>query len=163
MRVVVQRVKRACVSVQSRVVGSIEKGLFLLVGIERDDTEAEIDTLVRKVVNLRVWPASDDGSGSPRTREEWKRSVMDIGAGILVVSQFTLLGSVKKGNKPDFHHAMPPVEARRLFDIFVEKVKLSYPGGLVQTGAFGEYMEIESFNDGPVTLLLEVKPKIPPN
>lgn len=162
MRVVLQRVHGASVSVGDKLVGKIDRGLMLLVGIEVGDTSEELDYCVRKVLNLRVWPSSledIDGSCSPRGRDEWRQSVQDINGGILCVSQFTLLGSIKKGNKPTYHHAMPPVEARAMFDGFVEKVRKLYPQGHVATGAFGEYMRIRMDGDGPVTLVIESKPK----
>ncbi len=160
MRVVAQRVHEAAVSVGGTIVGKIDKGVMLLVGIEVGDTEEEVDYCVRKSVNLRMWPSGlGEGGSSPRARDEWRQSVKDINGGVLCVSQFTLLGNIKKGNKPDFHHAMSPDNARKLFDSFVQEVRAAYPTGLVQTGAFGEYMHIQMHNDGPVTLLIEATPK----
>ena len=157
MRVVIQRVHHASVSVAGKTVGEIDRGLMILVGIETADRAEQVDYCVRKVANARLWSSSDevDGSASPRARDEWRRSVCDIKGGILVVSQFTLMGNVKKGNKPDFHHAMPPTPARELFDSFVAKLTATAPQGLIQTGSFGEYMKIDMSADGPVTIVLD--------
>ena len=144
MKVVVQRVSRASVRVEGRVVGEIGRGLLLLVGVEKDDHAGVVDTLADKVVHLRIFP---DAAG------KMNRSSLDEGTSLLAVSQFTLAGSLERGRRPSFEKAAPPDHARRLFDEFVEKLKAS--GLTVATGRFREMMEVELVNDGPVTFVLE--------
>lgn len=144
MKVVVQRVSRACVRVEGRVVGEIGRGLLLLVGVEKDDHAEVVDTLADKVVHLRIFP---DAAG------KMNRSSLDEGTSLLAVSQFTLAGSLERGRRPSFEKAAPPDEARRLFDAFVDTLKAS--GLAVATGRFREMMEVELVNDGPVTFVLE--------
>lgn len=102
---------------------------------------------VKKVLKVRVWP---DDAGN-----HWKRNVVEVGGGILAISQFTLYGNTDKGAKPDFHTAMKTAEARAMFDQLVGLFKSAHPQGTIQTGAFGEMMDVEIHNDGPVTLVLE--------
>lgn len=147
MHIVLQRVSKASVKVSGETVGAIDKGLCLLVGINRDDTLEDATKLIKKVLSVRVW-SDDEG-------KMWKRSVMDINGGVLAVSQFTLEAVLVKGTKPDFHRAMSTDAARQMFNEIVEIIKTAYPSGLVQTGAFGELMSVEMINDGPVTLVFE--------
>ncbi len=144
MKIVIQRVSRAEVRVEGSVVGKIEKGLLLLVAIERGDGAAILDTLADKVVNLRIFP---DAAG------KMNRSSLDAGTALLAVSQFTLAGSLERGRRPSFEKAAPPEEARPLFDAFVEKLRRH--GLEVATGHFRAMMEVELVNDGPVTFVLE--------
>ena len=158
MRVVIQRVSRASVTVNGECVGAVQKGLMLLVGLETEDTIADVDYCVRKCLNAKLWPDSKGGSvtgDSPRGRGEWRQSVMDIQGGVLVISQFTLFGNIKKGTKPDFHRAMPPGPASELFSTFVESMRAAYVRERVQQGVFGGYMTIDMVNDGPVTIIIE--------
>ncbi len=143
MRILVQRALDASVSVEGEVVGSIGKGLLLLVGLTHTDTEEVLDWMVNKVVNLRIF--EDDN-------KKMNLSVQDVDGEILSISQFTLYGDVKKGFRPSFTKAMAPDEANRLFIEFNrrlnEVVKTS-------TGKFGEEMKVDFVNDGPVTILIE--------
>jgi len=145
MRVVIQRVTASQVTVNGQVVGKIGRGLNLLVGIAPIDTEAELDWMARKCLDLRIFPTE----GGNR----FNQSVREIGGELLVVSQFTLYGDCHKGRRPSFAQAAPPEQAKQLYDQFVEKLRQS--GLRVETGKFGAMMAIEIHNDGPVTLLLE--------
>ena len=145
MRVVLQRVKSASVTVEGETVSAIGAGLLLLVGIAQGDGEAEADWLAAKVAGLRVM-GDDEG--------KMNRSVTDAGGAILAVSQFTLLADTRKGKRPSFVGAAPPEEAERLFDFFCERLRAA---GVeqVETGRFGAMMEVALVNDGPVTIVLE--------
>ncbi|MBD2182161.1 D-tyrosyl-tRNA(Tyr) deacylase [Planktothrix sp. FACHB-1355] len=147
MRVVVQRVKSSQVSIAGEVVGKIGRGLNLLVGIASTDTEAELDWMVRKCLELRLFANEENGSG------RWEKSVQEIGGELLVVSQFTLYGDCRKGRRPSFDRSAAPEVAKNLYDRFVDKLRQS--GLRVQTGEFGAMMQVAIENDGPVTLLLE--------
>lgn len=144
MRILLQRVSRAKVAVEGEVVGQIDRGLLLLVGIRTGDTAKEADWLVQKCLGLRIWP---DETG------KMDRSVLDVGGGVLAVSQFTLYGDASRGRRPDFIQAARPEIAQPLFDHVVEGLRKA--GVPVATGVFGAHMEVELVNDGPVTLLLE--------
>jgi len=143
---VVQRVSRASVDVDGVVVGSIDAGFLLLVGIEPSDTEDDILRAGEKVANLRVFP---DEAG------QMNRSLVETGGSALVVSQFTLLGDVRKGRRPSFVGAAPPEQAEAMVERFVEVLRSS--GIHVETGVFGASMEVELVNSGPVTILLEIR------
>lgn len=146
MRVLIQRVKEASVRVGGDVVGSIGKGILILIGIANDDTDRDCEYMVNKVVNLRIF--SDD-------ENLMNRSLLDIDGSALVVSQFTLLGDCRKGRRPSFANAAPPDLARNLYNLFVEMVRRK--GVHVETGVFQEMMEVHLVNDGPVTLLIDSK------
>ena len=144
VRAVVQRVSEASVRVDGAAVGRIGRGLAVLLGVSRDDEERDAEYLADKVLNLRVFP-DDEG--------QMNRSVLDVGGGILVVSQFTLLGDVRKGRRPSYADAAPPEEADRLYEHFVERLR---PSGLeVATGVFRAMMDVALVNQGPVTILLD--------
>ena len=143
MRFVIQRVNRGCVKVSSQIVGQIGRGLMILVGINDRDTDEHIDHVVDKMLNIRLF---DDDKGN-----RWKESVKSLGLEILLVSQFTLY-HVLKGNKPDFHEAMGGEQAKILFDKIVKRAREKYEEKKIQTGAFGEYMQIDMECDGPVTI-----------
>ena len=145
MRVVLQRVSSAEVTVAKRSVGVIGTGLVLLVGFQASDGEIEATWIADKVVGLRVFP-NDDG--------KMNHSLNDVGGGLLVVSQFTLYGDVKKGRRPSFLDAAPPEIAIPLYDKFVALLRERAPGR-VETGEFGALMNVELVNQGPVTILLE--------
>ncbi len=147
MRVVIQRVNFSQVKVNGEIVGKIGKGLNLLVGIATTDTEAEIDWMVRKCLDMRLFPDQDSNNN------RWEKSVKDIDGELLIVSQFTLYGDCRKGRRPSFDNSASPEVAKQLYQLFVEKLKLS--GLKVETGIFGAMMQVEIDNDGPVTLLLE--------
>ncbi|MCC5899771.1 MAG: D-tyrosyl-tRNA(Tyr) deacylase [Phormidium sp. GEM2.Bin31] len=147
MRVIIQRVSSSQVRVGDRQIGKIGRGLNLLVGIAGTDTEAEVDWMVRKCLNLRLFPPEDNASG------RWEHSVEEIQGEILVISQFTLYGDCRKGRRPSFDASAPPAAAEVLYDQFVEKLRQS--GLTIQTGEFGAMMQVSIENDGPVTLILE--------
>ena len=144
MKAVLQRVSRAEVRVDGQVVGAIGRGLLVLLGIERGDGTADADSLADKAAELRIFP---DGS------HNMNRSVEDVGGACLVVSQFTLAGSTRRGRRPSFDAAAPPGEAEPLYARFVARLRAR--GLPVATGTFRAMMEVELVNDGPVTLLLE--------
>lgn len=146
MRVIIQRVLSSSVFVEGEIVGKIGRGLNLLVGFTQEDTRAEIEWMVRKCLELRLFSADLTG-------ERWEKSILDIGGEIIVVSQFTLYGDCRKGRRPSFSEAAKPMAAESLYDFFVAKLRES--GLRVETGKFGAKMEVNIENDGPVTLLLE--------
>lgn len=146
MRAVIQRVKASSVTVDEEVIGKIDRGLNILIGIAPTDTESEIDWIVKKCLGLRIFPGDNDDS-------KWDRSVVDIKGEILVVSQFTLYGDCRKGRRPSFSNSAPPEVAEIIYENFVNKLKQS--GLKVATGKFGAMMDVKIENDGPVTLLLE--------
>ena len=146
MRVVVQRVKTSAVKVDGEIIGKINRGLNLLVGIAASDTEAELDWMTRKCLELRLF-------GDETVDKPWIKSIVDIQGEILVVSQFTLYGDCRKGRRPSFTNSAAPDLAEVLYDLFVTKLKQS--GLTIATGKFGAMMEVNIENDGPVTLILE--------
>ena len=144
MKVVLQRVKEAAVSTGGEEVGRIGRGLCLLVGMEKGDTEDRVRNMAAKIVELRIFPDEKD---------RMNRSLLDINGEVLAVSQFTLAGSVKKGRRPSFDGAELPDRAKVLFDRFIELLRER--GIVVQTGLFGALMEFRLVNDGPVTFVIE--------
>ena len=146
MRVVIQRVKSSQVEVAGKVIGKIGRGLNLLVCIADTDTEAELDWIARKCLELRLFPDEENGTG------RWEKSIQEIGGELLVISQFTLYGDCRKGRRPSFDRSAAPDVARKLYEQFVEKLRQSVR---VETGEFGAMMQVAIENDGPVTLLLE--------
>lgn len=144
MRAVVQRVSRAQVTIAGEIVGRIDAGLLVLLGVSTMDTEADADYLAEKIIGLRVF---EDQAG------KMNRSVADAGGAVLVVSQFTLYGDVRRGKRPSFDAAARPEQARRLYEYFVERVRAT--GLRCETGRFQETMQVELVNDGPVTILLD--------
>ena len=147
MRAVIQRVKRASVTIEGKIHSEIEDGILLLLGIGKEDAEKDIDWLVRKVVNLRIFP--DDDS-------KMNHSVNDIKGDILVISQFTLFASYKKGNRPSYINAAHPEKAKYLYEMFLQTCKEELVGKLV-TGIFAADMKVELLNDGPVTIFMDSK------
>ncbi|CAD6580954.1 MAG: D-tyrosyl-tRNA(Tyr) deacylase [Alectoria sarmentosa] len=150
MKAVLQRVTSASVTVDSKMVSSIGKGVLVFAAIAKDDTHKEVESMAAKVLKLKMWP--DDIGGT------WKRSVKDIKGEVLCVSQFTLLASTKKGNKPDFHSAAGGEEARELYDHFFAKVQELYEPEKVKNGVFQAMMEVNIQNSGPVTLEIDTNP-----
>jgi D-tyrosyl-tRNA(Tyr) deacylase len=148
MRIVLQRVNSASVTIAGEQTASIKRGLLCLCGITTTDSLADSEWMAGKIINSRLW---DNSSG-----KTWDLSVKSQDFEVLLVSQFTLHG-VLKGNKPDFHHSMAPQEAKTYFNTFVEQVKKAHPNGTtkVQEGVFGAMMQVELVNDGPVTLILD--------
>ena len=148
MKALLQRVTGAKVSVAGKEVGRIGQGLVVFVGVAEGDTEKDIDYLVPKTVNLRIF--SDEAS-------RFNLSAMDINGELLLVSQFTLLADTRKGRRPGFSQAAPPDEADKLFNEFVRQAGAT--GLKVETGRFQQYMQVEIHNDGPVTILLDSREK----
>lgn len=144
MRAVVQRVSRAKVTVNDWIRGEIGLGLLVLLGVGQDDTEADASYLAEKVAGLRIF---EDADGKMNC------SVVDVGGSVLVVSQFTLYGDVRRGKRPSFDAAAPPDSARRLYEFFLER--LGEAGLRCETGRFQEMMHVELVNEGPVTILLD--------
>ncbi len=144
VRIVLQRVKSASVTVEGEMISEIGGGLLLLVGVARGDGEAEADWLAEKVARLRIF-GDEEG--------KMNLSVKDAGGGILAVSQFTLLADTRKGNRPSFIRAALPDEAEPLFEYFCGRLRKE--GVSVQTGRFGAMMDVALLNDGPVTIVLE--------
>ena len=146
MRLVIQRVKEASVSIGGRVKGQIGNGLMILVGICDEDTDEDIDYLCRKVVQMRIF---DDENGV------MNNPISDVAdSGILVVSQFTLMASTKKGNRPSYIHASKPDFAVPMYERFVARLQELF-GREVQTGVFGADMQVALVNDGPVTIIMD--------
>ncbi len=144
MRTVLQRVTRACVKIESEVVGEICGGLVVLLGIARDDAEADAKYLLDKMANLRIF---DDAEG------RMNQSVVEAGGGLLVVSQFTLYGDARRGRRPSWSDAAAPEVAEPLYEFFVEEARKVVR--CVATGSFRRMMQVELVNDGPVTILLD--------
>ena len=144
MRILVQRVSSASVTIDGRVAGAIDAGLLLLVGFRTDDVPASLEWMADKVCGLRIFA---DAEG------KMNRSVEDIGGGVLVVSQFTLYGDVRKGKRPSFDRAAKPEEANRLYEHFVRRIRAA--GIECETGRFQAMMDVALVNDGPVTILLD--------
>lgn len=149
MRALIQRVKHADVVIDGRVNGEIGPGLLVLLGVHITDTQEDIDWLVKKVSQLRVF---DDENGV------MNRSVMDVDGEVLVVSQFTLYASTKKGNRPSYINAAPPEAAVPLYEAFVESMSTAIKKR-VPTGVFGADMKVSLLNDGPVTIMIDTKNK----
>ncbi len=146
MKVVVQRVKKASVSVNGQIVGKIGKGLMLLIGVAQQDTEADIEFVADKCVNLRIF---EDEQG------KMNRSLLEVGGEILAISQFTLLGDTRKGRRPSFIQAAEPQKGNDFYQKFIERLRSH--GVKVETGIFGAMMDVELLNYGPVTLIVESK------
>ena len=144
MRAIVQRVTRGSVTVDGEIVGQIGKGLVVLLGVAHDDTKADADYLVPKIIALRIF---DDAEGRMNV------SIKDIDGGLLIVSQFTLYGDVRRGLRPSWSDAAAPEIAEPLYDYFVESSRKLL--GRVETGSFRKMMQVELVNDGPVTILLD--------
>jgi D-aminoacyl-tRNA deacylase len=144
MRAVVQRVSRAKVTVDGWIAGEIGLGLLVLLGVGQEDTEADVNYMAEKIASLRIFQGADG---------KMNRSVLDVGGSVLAVSQFTLYGDVRRGKRPSFDNAAPPEAARRLYELFVERIRAT--GLRCETGRFQEMMQVELVNEGPVTILLD--------
>lgn len=141
----IQRVSEAQVKVDNAIVGSIKQGLLLLLGVEREDSEAEVDKLLKKVLNYRVF-SDDEG--------KMNLNLQQVGGELLIVSQFTLVADTRKGNRPGFSTGADPATGERLYNLFVERATAQHAG--VATGKFGADMQVSLTNDGPVTFWLKV-------
>ena len=144
MKFVIQRVKQASVKVEGSVIGEIEKGYLVLIGVSDKDTEAVADKMIKKMIGLRIF---EDAEGKTNL------SLADVGGILLLVSQFTLYANCKKGNRPSFIEAGAPDKANQLYEYIIEESKKSV--SVVQTGRFGAEMEVSLINDGPFTILLD--------
>jgi D-aminoacyl-tRNA deacylase len=149
MIALLQRVSTASVTVAARVIGQIDRGLLVFIGVQRGDQEASADRLLERLLTYRVF--GDDAG-------RMNRSLQDVAGGLLLVSQFTLAAETTKGTRPGFSPAADPAEGRRLFDYVVRKARERH--GVVQTGEFGADMQVALVNDGPVTFWLEVTPPL---
>jgi D-aminoacyl-tRNA deacylase len=149
MRIVIQKVSKTSVTVEGKLVSSIGKGLLVLLGIEDADTDADIDWLVKKIVQLRIF---NDENGVMNL------SVQEIGGDVLIVSQFTLHASTKKGNRPSYIRASKPEFAVPMYDKFINSIE-KLLGKKVETGIFGALMDVSLVNDGPVTIIIDSKQK----
>ena len=149
MRVVVQRVSQSNVKVSGEVIGEIKEGLMVLVSFVDEDNDTDLDWMTKKIINLRIF---NDDEG------KMNRSVQDIGGDILLISQFTLHGSTKKGNRPSFIKAAKPDFANVMYERFIKVLEQSL-GMEIQTGEFGGYMKVSLINDGPTTIIIDSKIK----
>lgn len=145
MIALLQRVKYSSVSVDGIEIASIHRGYNILLGVLKGDTREDVNKLINKIIHLRVFADSDD---------RMNLSILDIEGEALVVSQFTLAASVKKGRRPSFDNAMPPKEAKSLYNLFCKELQNYIP---VSTGEFGAMMEVEILNDGPVSIIIDSK------
>jgi len=137
-------VSRAKVAISNRIAGEIGMGLLVLLGVGREDSEVDVNYLSEKIIGLRIFEDSDG---------KMNRSLLDAGGSVLVISQFTLLGDVRRGKRPSFDSAAAPENARRLYELFVEQIRAA--GLRCETGRFQERMQVELVNEGPVTILLD--------
>ena len=144
MKFVIQRVKHASVTVDSNVIGKINNGFMVLIGVENADTKEIADKMVAKLVNMRIFQDEND---------KMNLSLLDIQGEVLLISQFTLYGDARKGRRPNFMNALGGEEAKKFYDKFIEMMKET--GLKVQTGIFGADMKVDIKNDGPVTILLD--------
>lgn len=144
MKAVIQRVREASVEVDGNITGSIGTGILILLGVETGDTEKDADWLVKKIIEFRIFEDNDGKMNLP---------LADVGGGLLIVSQFTLLGDCSKGRRPSFAAAAPPAEGKRLYDYFVRQAESMVDQ--VETGIFQAMMQVKLVNDGPVTFLIE--------
>ncbi|WP_299525632.1 D-aminoacyl-tRNA deacylase [Winogradskyella sp.] len=150
MKIVLQRVSEASVTINSELVASIDRGVLVLLGIVDDDTQEDIDWLCKKIVNLRIFPDENN---------VMNRSILDSNGDIVLVSQFTLHASTKKGNRPSYIKAAKPDIAIPLYKTFIEKLQLEL-GKSIKTGQFGADMKVHLINDGPVTIIIDSKDRM---
>ena len=145
MIALIQRVKQARVEVENKIIGDIQQGLLVFLGVQKNDTEQQLQRLVEKVLAYRVFADEND---------KMNLSVQDINGGLLIVPQFTLAADTQSGNRPSFSSAAPPDKGEALFEQFVLSAKMKYPK--IESGQFGANMQVSLINDGPVTFWLEV-------
>jgi D-aminoacyl-tRNA deacylase len=148
MRALIQRVKRCTVTVDGKVHGSIGTGILILLGVKQGDSTADADYLADRCAALRIF---EDAGG------KMNLSVVDMGGSVMVVSQFTLYGDTRKGNRPSYSEAAPPETAEALYEHFIKRIRQSIGTGTVATGVFRAMMDVELINDGPVTVMVESK------
>ena len=147
MRIVIQRVREASVKINDEIVGEIQQGLLVLLGIEHVDSELDAVYLIQKLIHLRIF-GDDEG--------KMNLSVSDISGGLLIVSQFTLFADTKKGNRPSFIRSARPEQAIPLYEYFLSQLKKEF-SGKIENGVFGANMQVELINDGPVTIIMDSK------
>ena len=147
MRIVIQRVREASVKINDKIVGEIQQGLLVLLGIEHVDSELDADYLIQKLIHIRIF-GDDEG--------KMNLSVSDISGDLLIVSQFTLFADTKKGNRPSFIRSARPEQARPLYEYFLSQLKKEF-SGKIENGVFGANMQVELINDGPVTIIMDSK------
>ncbi len=147
MRIVIQRVREASVKINDEIVGEIQQGLLVLLGIEHVDSELDAEYLIQKLIHLRIF-GDDEG--------KMNHSVSDISGDLLIVSQFTLFADTKKGNRPSFILSAKPEQAIPLYEYFLSQLKKSF-SGKIEKGVFGGDMQVELINDGPVTIIMDSK------
>jgi D-tyrosyl-tRNA(Tyr) deacylase len=150
MKVVLQRVSESSVEIDSKVIGNIDAGLLLLIGYEKFDNYDDIDWVINKVLNIRIF---DDENG------KMNLSVKDINGDLLLISQFTLFASTSKGNRPSFVKAADPILAKSLYDYTIKQFRNQFSGN-IQKGEFGKVMKVRLVNEGPVTIILDSKNKL---
>jgi len=155
MKTVIQRVKSASVTVDGNLISTIGKGLLIFAAIGKDDTIKEVESMASKVLKVKLWDGEDG--------KKWKCNVSDIEGEILCVSQFTLLASTKKGNKPSFHQSAQPTKAKELYDSFFAQVRSLYREDRVKDGVFQAMMDVGLVNDGPVTIEIDSNPPVDNN
>lgn len=144
MKILIQRVKEASVTIEGELYSKTDKGILALVGIEKGDTIESVQKSAKKIVNLRIFPDEND---------KMNKSLLDVGGEMLIVSQFTLCGDCKKGTRPSFDKSAPPAEANYLYEAFINEIKNF--GIKTAQGKFGAMMDISLINDGPVTFMIE--------
>nr|CAD2191713.1 unnamed protein product [Meloidogyne enterolobii] len=149
MKAIIQRVCKASVVVEQETISSIGRGICVLIGIGREDGDEDIEYMVRKILNLRIFENPENG-------KRWDKSVVDLGLEVLSVSQFTLHALIK-GNKLDFHRSMNPEDAPQFYLKYLEKLKSKYVPEKIKDGKFGAFMSVHIENDGPVTISLDSK------
>ncbi|CEF62208.1 D-tyrosyl-tRNA(Tyr) deacylase 1 [Strongyloides ratti] len=149
MRVIIQRVTEASVTVDKEIISQIGKGVCCFIGIEKNDTVDDATYIKNKILNLRLWT-------NPETKKPWDKSVKDMEFDILCVSQFTL-HAVVKGNKLDFHNAMATTDAQTMYSNILEDLKKEYNASKIKDGLFSAYMDVKLINDGPVTITIDSK------
>jgi len=141
MKVVIQRVKKSSVKVEDKLINEIQKGLCVLVGFEKEDSEEKLDKMIKKIINMRLF------------EEKFSKSLLDIKGEILLIPNFTIPAITKKGTRPNFQNSMPPTEAKKFYEMMLNKMNKIIP---TKGGVFGADMEVEIINDGPVTIIVEV-------
>ncbi len=146
MRIIVQRVKKANVKVDKKIVGEIRKGLLVFVGFEESDTNVDYDYITKKILGLRIFEDKE---------EKMNLSVKDVFGGVLIIPNFTLYGDVRKGFRPSFMASCPVMKAKDYYETFIQRVNKEFP--LVESGVFQADMEVELINDGPVTIMIDSK------
>lgn len=146
MKAIIQRVKVASVMVEGKLISQIGKGILVFLGIERDDKTEDADYIAKKIINMRIF---EDSSG------KMNLSIRDINGEIMVVSEFTLAGNCRKGNRPSFDNAMAPEEAQKIYNYFIENLKKS--GLPIKEGSFRSFMHVSLINEGPATFILDTR------